>query len=387
MPAELIVTGCYRSGTTLLEKLLHAHPQALVASQPFPALYAHVKELFDAARGLERRYPLSHRFLESEYTDTDFAGFLAERRLIDADLAAIFDQLTRYEAGHWTPEIRGARAAIRPDTFLGVYRQFMRVVCKSIPKPGAGVIGSKEILVEEYLPYLLAHGHHAIVIIRDPRDMIASLNFGERDNSTGRARPVLYSLRVWRKSVATALALEGHPRFRWLRYEDLCTRPEREMAALAEFLQLPPFSSDALDLPLTDQHGRNWRGNSSFTDRAGISEDSVGRFRAVLPGAVQSMIETAAAPEMVLLGYATSPVSEASLTGYADPFEHVHEKFPADYSSDAKRVRAELRRLELLASPSELSDEDATRWFIYPAAYRRLRSARSVTAPANSGPR
>jgi hypothetical protein len=63
--AELLVTGCYRSGTTLLEKLLHAHPASCVASQPFPVLYAYVKNLFDVSRGLLRRYPLGHRFLRT----------------------------------------------------------------------------------------------------------------------------------------------------------------------------------------------------------------------------------------------------------------------------------------------------------------------------------
>ena len=33
-PRPLLVTGCYRSGTTVLEKSLHMHPAVVVASQP-----------------------------------------------------------------------------------------------------------------------------------------------------------------------------------------------------------------------------------------------------------------------------------------------------------------------------------------------------------------
>jgi Sulfotransferase family len=42
----LFVTGMQRSGTTLLEKLLHAHPELSVLSQPFPLLFVEVKRAF-----------------------------------------------------------------------------------------------------------------------------------------------------------------------------------------------------------------------------------------------------------------------------------------------------------------------------------------------------
>lgn len=373
MPAELLVTGCYRSGTTLLEKLLHTHPAACVASQPFPVLYAYVKGLFDESRGLVRRYPLSHRFLESAYADADLAAFLDRRSLTSADLDAVFEQMSRYTEGLWTPEILGARPAIRSGTFLDVYRQLMRAVLRLFPKDEIRVIGSKEILVEEYVPYLLGKGVHVVIIVRDPRDMVASLNFSERDNSTGGDRPVLYSMRIWRKSVATAIAFEGHPRFHWVRYEDLVAHPQPVMTDLCGFLGLPAFTEDSLAGPLRDQRGRDWGGNSSFRDQAGVSRSSVGRFGSLLPPAVQSLIETVAAPEMQLLGYAASPPDPAALALYRDPFAEVHAKFPPDYSADPVRVRDELTRLEWLRSCEALSDAEARRWFVYPEAYRRLR--------------
>ena len=87
------------------------------------------------------------------------------------------------------------------------------------------------------------------------------------------------------------------------------------------------------------------------------------------------MIETVAAPEMELLGYAASEPVTAALKRYRDPFARIHAKFPADYSADAGRVRDELERLERLTSQAVLSDDEARRWFVYPEAYRRLRDA------------
>jgi hypothetical protein len=375
MPGELLVTGCYRSGTTLLEKLLHAHPDACVASQPFPVLYAYVKHLFDVGLGLSRRYPLGHRFLEDAYDDAEFEAFLDSRAMTRADVDAIFDQLALYTEGLWTPEILGYRQAIVPGRFIDLYDLLLGVMPNLLSRPEAQVIGSKEILVEEYVPYLLKRGRSVILIVRDPRDMIASLNFSERDNATGAARPVLYSIRVWRKSVACALAFEGHPRFRWVRYEDLIADTAGVMADLNRFLGLRARDPHAVTAPVVDQRGMEWRGNSSFRDKSGISKESVGRYRKVLPNAVQRLIEAAAGPEMKALRYAAPAIDAGAIAHYVDPFEHVHAKFPADYSTDPDRRRLELERLSLLTGPSLLPDGEATRWFIYPAAYRRLRSA------------
>lgn len=375
MPSELLVTGCYRSGTTLLEKLLHAHPEACIASQPFPGLYSYTKGLFDESRGLTRRYPLGHRFLEDRYADADLAEFLDARALTKADIDAVFEQLVRYGQGLWTPEILRLRESLLPGPFIDVYAQLMQEIPRLLAREQARVIGTKEILVEEYVPYLLERGRSVILIVRDPRDMIASLNFSERDNATGDARPVLYSIRVWRKSVACALAFEGHPRFRWVRYEDLVADAESVMAKLLQFLGLRELREGAFSKRLLDQRGREWKGNSSFDDKAGVSRESVGRYHHVLPGTVERLIGAAAAPEMKALGYPAPNIEADAIERYVDSFERVHPRFPADYSATPERVRAELDRLSLLSAPNLLTDAEATRWFVYPAAYRRLREA------------
>lgn len=379
MHDELLVTGCYRSGTTLLEKLLHSNPEACVASQPFPALYHHAKALFDAELGLSQRYPLGHRFLEDRYSDADFASFLGTRPLDASDIDTVFEQLDSHAEGHWTRAILSQRRNVQPGRFLEVYRQLMQAVSTILTKQRTRVLGSKEVLLEEYVPYFLDHGLRVVLILRDPRDMVASVNFNKRDSMTGGNRPVLYSMRVWRKSVATALAFEDHPRFHWLRYEDLVDTPSRTLARLAEFLQLPNFPDDILAEPLRDQHGQEWTGNSSFRDQAGVSRSSAGRFRTVLPPAVLEMIETVAGPEMRFLGYTATGHDRDRLKQYCDPFEQVHGRFPADYSADPRRIADEIKRLDLLDSSASMQDDDARRWFIYPTAYRKLCAAARPT--------
>src|SRR5687767_125731 len=211
VPRALLVTGCYRSGTTLLEKLMHGHPHICVGSQPFPVLYFQVKEAFYSKMGLQRRYPLDHLFLEGGYRPDEFYAFLDGYVLSPREVEQLFDDLESYRLGLWMPEILRFRGQIRAGTFLDIYHQLNARVAEVFPKESLLYVGGKEILVEEYVPYLLRAGTSVLLIVRDPRDMITSLNFRERDNLTGAHRPVLYSLRIWRKSVAMAIGCEREP--------------------------------------------------------------------------------------------------------------------------------------------------------------------------------
>jgi len=90
---NLLITGCYRSGTTLLEKLLHNHENVCLASQPFPVLYLYVKLAFYKAIGVRRRYPLDHLYLENGYQPEEFYAFLDQFRMSSKNLNGMFDEM------------------------------------------------------------------------------------------------------------------------------------------------------------------------------------------------------------------------------------------------------------------------------------------------------
>jgi hypothetical protein len=68
---NLLISVCFPSGTTLLEKLLHTRQNISQASQPFPVLWFHLKMPPHHETGRTRRYPLDHLFLEGGYTADD----------------------------------------------------------------------------------------------------------------------------------------------------------------------------------------------------------------------------------------------------------------------------------------------------------------------------
>ena len=374
---SLFVGGCYRSGTTLLEKLLHHHPEICVTSQPFQDLYFYCKEAFDKSLGIVRRYPLGHLFLEDAYRPEDLDRFLTEYRFGDEQVEAVLSRMATNRLGLWTPEILRHRDRVRGGTFWQIYRQLNQLAGEIYSAQKRTYVGGKEVLCEEYVPHLLARGGRAILVVRDPRDMISSLDFRRRDNMTGEDRPVLFSLRIWRKSVAFCLALEEHPGFLWLRYEDLAAKPLSELARVSDFLALPPFDPELYADGIRHQDGSIWSGNSSFTDQVGVATTSIGGFKERLPAEALAYIEACCRPEMELLGYEPlirSDLEPAAVHGYRDPFERIHGSFPRDYSRDPVRAQQEIERQAKLSADA-LSLAEQRRWFIFERAYERLRAA------------
>ncbi|HSQ37629.1 MAG TPA: hypothetical protein VLS92_07040, partial [Acidimicrobiia bacterium] len=217
------------------------------------------------------------------------------------------------------------------------------------------------------------------LILRDPRDLIASIHHRVLDNQTGDPRPVLYSLRAWRKSVAVALAYASSPAFRWLRYEDLTADPSGQLQAVSALLGVPSVEAGVFAEGIRLRDGSIWRSNSSFEGMVGISAASRGRYRKVLSDDVVRYIEAVCSPEMGAVGYALEGSGEADegfLLGFQEPSPRVHRMFAPDYSRSSSRITREIERLgHLVAGSPVLSDDEARKWFIHPAAYSALRSA------------
>jgi hypothetical protein len=363
-----------------VEKVLNMHPQVICASQPFPVFYFFVMDLFHQLKGLQRRYPLGHLFLEDGYTPDDLHRFLDERVITAEELTSFWELMAGY-TGLWTPQIIQFRGQVRPGTFWEIYSQLNGSIQRLFPKDGARYLGGKDTKAEEYITFLLKRGVKVVNVIRDPRGMIASVNFRERDNKIGENRPVLYSLRAWRKSVAISLACEEEPGFLWLNYEDFVRNSQGWTQKLANFLGVDPYPVRAFDNGIYDQWGKLWQGNSSFQDSRGVSDASLTVFKKKLPREVIAYIETVCLPEMKALGYefmAAEGFDPVILESYRDPFARIHFKFPADYSHSRERLEQEVRRYQLLTDDAELTPDEAQRWFISQKAYRRLRAAMQI---------
>jgi hypothetical protein len=364
----LFVTGMQRSGTTLLERLLASQERVSILSQPYPLLFVEAKRAYLESLGRHgERYPLGHLFLDPAAGNGAFAGFLARWRTSPAELGVLFSRMAGYSGQYTrftTEMLEGALSRITDDDDLAAVLQKLDRSLAS--RPIAQWFGSKETLCEEIVPYLLDRGIRCAIIIRDPRDVVASLNHGRGQEFGGEIKPTLFNVRNWRKSVAIALAMEGRPRFHWLRYEDLVAEPFAAMSGLVAALGIDTFDPERL---------HDFRGpeNSSFRRHGGVTAASVGEYRDLLPLDVTREIEATCLPELQLLGYETS-MSAAEASAFIRGFREPYATRP-DIESDAAtpaNAALEIERLERLGRGTA---GDPRPWFLHERAARRLREA------------
>lgn len=351
--STLFVTGMQRCGTTLLEKLLASHPQLSVLSQPSPLLFIEAKRSFLRQIGRDDNfYPLGDLFLETGYVESDFTRFLSEYSFDNQTLRFLFEtmsnysgQYTRFDKARLTSLFDRLGSANLITVLTALYREFSH-------NPRATTFGGKESICEEFLPYLLENGCLCVVILRDPRDMLTSLNYGQGQQHGGRFKPTLFNLRNWRKSVAYALHLQDHPRFAWIHYEDLVLNPIESLNQVAPMLNVTRFERSLFAEGIRDQSGKIWTGNSSHFTQHGISNHSIGSYKSLLPPTVTAYAEAVCYPELNALGY---PVSvhwnevPGIITAFEEPYqierEHLHNNFESP-----KRTEEELRRYDFLSN-------------------------------------
>ena len=347
---EIFVTGMLRSGTTLLEKLLAQQERISMLSQPFPLLLVEAKRAFLRQLGHpDDPYPLGHLFRETRYTRADLARFLSHWRAPREELEALFSRMSHY-SGQGTRFTReqlepALAAAAEAGDFAGVVSTLLHRLAL---RPEARWFGSKEITCEELVPLFLQQGFRCVIIVRDPRDVVTSLNHGSGRTIAGDVRPTLFNVRAWRKSVAVARECEQSERFFCCRYEDLVANPDQTMRELAAKLALDLGTFDFGKL--RDESGEAWSGNSSHRAHDGVSASSVAMFRALLPPPVSRFVEAACLPELQSLGYETT-LTHAEATRALHEFREPYTITRAGVESDmATPENARLEEERLAAS-------------------------------------
>ncbi len=370
----LFVTGMQRCGSTLLNKLLSAHSQISILSQPFPFLFIEAKRAFLRSLGRgDAEYPLGNLFIESGYLVEEFAGYLRHHSLDHESLLSLFAEMRDF-SGQYT---RFEEARVKAGVHLVPTDDFARILSslyvELTDKRGARSFGGKETMCEEFLPYLLDRGWKCLIIVRDPRDIMASLNYGQGQNYGGRLKPTLFNLRNWRKSIAFVLHLRNHPGFMWLRYEDLVTHPMQSLNRLAEELGVGPFTENLFDEGVKNQKGDLWQSNSSHSPSTRINRSSVEKYKSTLPPEVVSYVEACCYPEMRYLNYPLSigwDESAEAIKTFEDPYEIGRETL-RNYYLDAMRNEEELQRIELLSTAEEVARD----YFIFEDIVDLLRGA------------
>lgn len=219
----MFVVGAARSGTTLLQRMLDAHPQLAVVNETYwlPRKYRERTGLTRQGMVTEALLPLllaSSKFARMGFDEGDLEQLLAEMRPVRYEdfVARVFD-LYAERAGK----------PLAGDKTPGYVRRIERV---------------HELWPEARFVH----------IVRDPRDVCLSMldwRSGERtagQYGTWSMDPVVSTALYWRYSVAAgreAGAAIGESLYHEVRYEDLVANPTRELQRICGFLALPYNSS------------------------------------------------------------------------------------------------------------------------------------------------
>lgn len=371
---QLIITGMYRSGTTLLQKLLQSHKKVFVADQPFPNLYLYLKKAFLLNMGIEKTLPLDHLFLENMYSNSKFVDFL-EHLLIEEEYTNKIFKENLQHPGRRVREVNSISYHGLPSGLSDIMDVLHSRLAGAFHRSNLLVYGSKEIIIEEYIPYFLKHNIKVILIVRDIRDVLCSLNKPGGLQYMGKRRPTLYNIRNWRKSLAFAMHCKENPNFLVIKYEDMVNDQEDTLEAIAGFLGIEKFSL-SLRHHINDEYGHTWEGNSSFDKSDSVNNKSVENYKDMLPEAYIRYIETICLPELKAFHYKLSGIKDTLdkeiIEGFREPFGIDHPSFDPDYSMDEKNIAREIKRLELL-SKDDVTDAVKRPFFIFEDVYQKLK--------------
>ena len=175
-----------RSGTTLIEKLLTNHHEVDILSQPFPLLFISLKTLFFESIGIKKYYVLNDDIHDRNYLQNDFDSFLKNLNINKDFLVKLFEKMQQYSGQYTKIETLNINEK-NLSNLSGIYEELLN----SFNLKDKQLIGSKETMCEEFIPYLSDNNFNSIIILRDPRDVVASANYPKGDKHFGDKKPIL----------------------------------------------------------------------------------------------------------------------------------------------------------------------------------------------------
>ncbi|MBD3166682.1 hypothetical protein GF324_08795 [bacterium] len=311
MKPLVFVTGMFRSGTTLMARMLGAHPNLAFASDPFqPTLKEFRNTVWANLVGVDQMdakapfddyyfYPDKQQLMKAvQQTGLDLS-------IGNLDLPGLRATTARY-AHDFSPKIEPYLELLNGPTFADLLATGGEVIERAYGDKNTQAVGFKITWACEFGPHLLRQWDNAKVvhIVRDPRAVCSSKYALE-----GRKNPFIFLVRQWRKLVTLPWvhlqdSFPYRDRVHVLRYEDLVSNPESEVERLCEFLELP-MSERMLDPSRYDDgSGKVWEPNTSYREKKKqFNTSSIDKWRSVLNGRQIEFIERLALPEMAVWGY------------------------------------------------------------------------------------
>ena len=340
---HLFITGVFRSGTSLLSTALNVHPDVLVGWQPFWLFFKECRNKFFKdviGAPIDPEYPMGVLQFRSEDESKLFQDVLNQVQFSNSELASVIHKIKAYlldKSEKINTNMKPAALSKHIDDLESgsaghVLKQLLERLylaeTRKLDRDQIEVVGIKEVFCEEYVGPILNHDdlNFAVFhVIRDPRGIVASRNYGRYFKATGCKYPIFFMIRSWRRTVAQYVQNMGHESYLMMKYEELVRDPEERLREVCSTLGLE-FAEDLLNFDkYTDASGKRWQSNSSFESVTGIDTSPINRWKEILPKEEVELIEYWCHREIELLGYelTTKAFDRDKICGFQQDMSHV----------------------------------------------------------------
>jgi Sulfotransferase family len=305
-----LISGMFHSGTTLLARVLHAHPELAVASDPYSPLFKAFRNQVVCAtepgQAFDQNSPFGDYYFsprEQLFYDSIKNASL-DRPFSVIKLFTLQEQIRQVSEKN-SPKIHPYLDTLKGNNYTELLDSGVNILREAYGDAHSKMIGFKEVLTNEFIPHVLAEFSEskAIIVQRDPRAIAATTN------SNSEKYPWIFLARQWRKMSSIAWSLtqkeyEHHDRVMLVKYESLIRRPKEIIEQICEFLNVP-FDEKLLDpAQFVDGSGNPWTQNPSYVRGVkAFDPDSIGRWREKLSVRHCEFMERICWPEMSLFQY------------------------------------------------------------------------------------
>ncbi len=305
----------FRSGTTLLARMLQAHSKACCAVDPYIPLFKEFRN--DVASNLVPGYTVDPEApLDDYYYYPEKQSVLKAIQQTSFDLTKDQSEMPnlRKRIAHFlrpiSPKIEPFLDQLNGCNYVELIDSGFDIVQKAYGQTTSHTVGFKVTWAGEFANHILESFPEAKVIhvMRDPRAICASKN---SQQSVQEKYPWLFLIRQWRKLATLAWqsvykSPNTSDRVLLLKYEQLVSDPEMEAKKVCDFLNMN-FDPSMID-PNTfvDGTGSKWSQNSSYQNfqaTRSFNLDSIDRWKNALTSPEIQFIEHLCYPEMEIFGY------------------------------------------------------------------------------------
>ncbi|MDY7038802.1 MAG: sulfotransferase, partial [Thermodesulfobacteriota bacterium] len=310
-------------GTSLLATSLNAHKNILISWQPYWLFFKACRNKFFKEimkKPLDSNYPMGILQFSSRKERDLFRDIFTLIKFDTQELSYVISQIKAYLSDKKEKINKNMKPLgllrylyyLESGTAGHVLTQLSERLYHSeiynykANKDDTKIIGIKEAFCEEYTePILNYQALDSVVlhIIRDPRAVVASRNYGKYMEATGSKYPIFFIIRSWLRTVANYILNKDNDNYLMIKYEDLVRQPEEILKHICVTLGVE-FSKDIINFEkYTDSEGNKWESNSSFSRFNTINTSSVDRWKDVLSFEEIEIIEYYCKSEMELMGY------------------------------------------------------------------------------------